>query len=120
MPTTASTDEVSKRISSAYPLNYRTRWCCVACDHETLLPSVNCINEGSTAYTKKPQSVIAKRRSLWEHPNCANTFSCGTGILPVKGKGRAGYPPHNKLSLQKWDAPDRFTVVSCASTKYLQ
>ena len=24
-------------------------------------------------------------------PNCANTFSCGTGILPVKGKGRAGY-----------------------------
>jgi hypothetical protein len=42
-----------------------------------------------------------------EHPNCANTFSCGTGILPVKGKGRAGCPPHKKLLLQKGDAPIR-------------
>ena len=24
--------------------------------------------------------------------------------MPVKAKGRAGCPPHNRLSLQKWDA----------------
>jgi hypothetical protein len=49
---------------------------------------------------------------MGEHPNCANTFSCGTGKMPVKAKERAGCPPHKKLFLQKWDAPFPFSLKS--------
>jgi hypothetical protein len=35
----------------------------------------------------------------------------GQAGKPVKAKGRAGCPPHNKLSLQKWDAPCRILAV---------
>jgi hypothetical protein len=31
-------------------------------------------------------------------------FLVGQAGKPVKAKGRAGCPPHNRLSLQKWDA----------------
>ena len=34
-------------------------------------------------------------------------FLVGQAEKPVKAKGRAGCPPHNKLFLQKWDAPFR-------------
>jgi len=34
-------------------------------------------------------------------------FLVGQAGKPVKAKGRAGCPPHNKLSLQKWDAPPK-------------
>jgi len=37
-------------------------------------------------------------------------FLVGQAGKPVKAKGRAGCPPHNKLSLQKWDAPEKTRV----------
>ncbi len=33
-------------------------------------------------------------------------FLVGQAGKPVQAKGRAGCPPHKKLFLQKWDAPD--------------
>ncbi len=41
-------------------------------------------------------------------------FLVGQAGKPVKAKGRAGCPPHNKLSLQKWDAPSRKLVYSAS------
>jgi len=42
-------------------------------------------------------------------------FLVGQAGKPVKAKGRAGCPPHNKLSLQKWDAPDAIALSNSTS-----
>jgi hypothetical protein len=48
----------------------------------------------------------------------ANTFSCGTGKMPVKAKGGAGYPPHKKLLLLSLGCTqcDRLTTSVADST----